>query len=328
MLEEFLIRRFRGDTHTTRPPRRQDVVIGCSARHIAVAALGLPPRSRPTSSPTSRGRPRARRPRLRDFPRRREPVIGRSYRDRAGPTARVVRGGCRSTATVLVPVRSKLASTLIRSGPVDRILRHVTLAETAGRPPVSLTRWRLETDELLVRRFQRGVRAFESSCNDTDAVYNSAPVLGDAERPPMRPRPSRRPPTLRRSGGTRFTTAPSGRGDACSLLYEAGVPSPIWPPKSGTATQPSLPPPITPRGVFSSTPEARGVPGGGGGSSGWILVLADVQDLPYEEIAAVLDIPVGTVKSRVFRGRAALGRALGVARGEPSRASRTSEEEA
>ena len=59
-----------------------------------------------------------------------------------------------------------------------------------------------------------------------------------------------------------------------------------------------------------------------------VLVLADVQDLPYDEIARVLEIPVGTVKSRVFRGRAALGRALGTARGEPSPASRASEEEA
>lgn len=54
------------------------------------------------------------------------------------------------------------------------------------------------------------------------------------------------------------------------------------------------------------------------------LVLADVEDLPYERISEVLGIPVGTVKSRVFRGRAALGRALG----EPSRSSRASEEEA
>jgi RNA polymerase sigma-70 factor (ECF subfamily) len=59
-----------------------------------------------------------------------------------------------------------------------------------------------------------------------------------------------------------------------------------------------------------------------------VLVMADVQDLPYEEIGRVLEIPVGTVKSRVFRGRAALGRALGASRGEPSRTSRASEEEA
>jgi RNA polymerase sigma-70 factor, ECF subfamily len=41
-----------------------------------------------------------------------------------------------------------------------------------------------------------------------------------------------------------------------------------------------------------------------------VLVLADVQDLPYDEIAKVLDIPVGTVKSRVHRGRLALSKAL------------------
>jgi RNA polymerase sigma-70 factor (ECF subfamily) len=58
-----------------------------------------------------------------------------------------------------------------------------------------------------------------------------------------------------------------------------------------------------------------------------VLVMADVQDLPYDEIARVLEVPLGTVKSRVFRGRAALGRALGATR-EPSQASRSSEEEA
>jgi RNA polymerase sigma-70 factor (ECF subfamily) len=36
------------------------------------------------------------------------------------------------------------------------------------------------------------------------------------------------------------------------------------------------------------------------------LVLRDVADLDYAEIADTLDIPVGTVKSRIARGRAAL----------------------
>ncbi len=57
------------------------------------------------------------------------------------------------------------------------------------------------------------------------------------------------------------------------------------------------------------------------------LVLADVQDLPYEEIGRILDIPLGTVKSRVHRGRIALARALADAPGEPTGSSRTSEEE-
>ena len=34
-----------------------------------------------------------------------------------------------------------------------------------------------------------------------------------------------------------------------------------------------------------------------------VLVLSDIGDLKYAEIAQVLDVPVGTVKSRLFRGR-------------------------
>jgi RNA polymerase sigma-70 factor (ECF subfamily) len=33
------------------------------------------------------------------------------------------------------------------------------------------------------------------------------------------------------------------------------------------------------------------------------LVLVDVQDQPYETAATILGIPVGTVRSRLFRGR-------------------------
>ena len=37
-----------------------------------------------------------------------------------------------------------------------------------------------------------------------------------------------------------------------------------------------------------------------------VVVLSDMQELSYDEIARVLDIPVGTVKSRLKRGRDAL----------------------
>ncbi len=58
------------------------------------------------------------------------------------------------------------------------------------------------------------------------------------------------------------------------------------------------------------------------------VVLADVHDMAYEQISKVLDVPVGTVKSRVHRGRLALAATLGIdpAR-EPGGRAQTSEQE-
>jgi RNA polymerase sigma-70 factor (ECF subfamily) len=57
------------------------------------------------------------------------------------------------------------------------------------------------------------------------------------------------------------------------------------------------------------------------------LVLADIQDLPYEQIAHVLDLPIGTVKSRVHRGRIALAREMGAGAPEPGTPTPTSQEQ-
>lgn len=56
------------------------------------------------------------------------------------------------------------------------------------------------------------------------------------------------------------------------------------------------------------------------------VVLRDVEDLDYAQIATVLEIPVGTVRSRIARGRAHLARALTGNRGEiPERQSTVSD---
>lgn len=50
-----------------------------------------------------------------------------------------------------------------------------------------------------------------------------------------------------------------------------------------------------------------------------VLVLHDLQGLDYAEVAEALDIPVGTVKSRIHRGRCEIARMLGHLReGEPA----------
>ena len=46
------------------------------------------------------------------------------------------------------------------------------------------------------------------------------------------------------------------------------------------------------------------------------LILADVEDMPYEEIAQITGVPVGTVKSRIHRARAQLKALVEKALGE------------
>ena len=48
------------------------------------------------------------------------------------------------------------------------------------------------------------------------------------------------------------------------------------------------------------------------------VILSDLEGLPLQTVANVLEVPVGTVKSRVFRGRRLLAQSLGNLRG-PSR---------
>jgi RNA polymerase sigma-70 factor (ECF subfamily) len=48
-----------------------------------------------------------------------------------------------------------------------------------------------------------------------------------------------------------------------------------------------------------------------------VVLLCDVEELGYEEVASILELPVGTVKSRHFRGRTQLGTAFKALQAEP-----------
>ncbi len=122
---------------------------------------------------------------------------------------------------------------------------------------------------------------------------------------------------------TAFRKLPSFRGDAafgtwlhritvnaCYDLLRRSARAPVGPARDeGSALEPGPPSPDhaeatagaidVRRALLRLPPEHRAV-----------LVLHDVQDLPYEEVAAILRVPVGTVKSRLHRARVALAREL------------------
>jgi RNA polymerase sigma-70 factor (ECF subfamily) len=51
------------------------------------------------------------------------------------------------------------------------------------------------------------------------------------------------------------------------------------------------------------------------------LVLCELEELSYQEAAKMLDCPIGTIRSRLHRGRALLLAKLEILRGAPRRAS-------
>jgi RNA polymerase sigma-70 factor (ECF subfamily) len=53
-----------------------------------------------------------------------------------------------------------------------------------------------------------------------------------------------------------------------------------------------------------------------------VLVLREIQGMTYEQIAAALEVPRGTVESRLFRARQAMGRLMGSSRLGPSGSNR------
>ena len=52
-----------------------------------------------------------------------------------------------------------------------------------------------------------------------------------------------------------------------------------------------------------------------------VVILRDVEDCDYERIAEILEVPVGTIKSRLFRARAALRAAVTACQSPPAAAS-------
>jgi RNA polymerase sigma-70 factor (ECF subfamily) len=79
----------------------------------------------------------------------------------------------------------------------------------------------------------------------------------------------------------------------------------IFQPASGEADHPDRLAEIREMGEILTEALSRLDPG-----SRWMVLLSDVEGFSYEEIAALADVPVGTVKSRLHRARMAMRRLL------------------
>jgi RNA polymerase sigma-70 factor (ECF subfamily) len=101
-------------------------------------------------------------------------------------------------------------------------------------------------------------------------------------------------------------SAIAAAGDALTLTANgAGA----WVPSAETEALQHLPSETVDRAIASLPPDWR-----------LVLLLADVEDLSYREIAAILEIPLGTVMSRLHRARRRLQDQLGTTR-QPGRTS-------
>ncbi len=244
------------------------------------------------------------------------------------PSAKLAKKGCvdrrRRRGTVTITVR-KEAKTIIAATPglheeVHQGERH---GDQRADRPVALSRvTEPEPDEELVRR------STSQETNGPSPRSSSAIRRGSSTSPcgcwaipttratPPRTRSCRCCASSRSSAGTprsrRGSTASPSTPATTSCGSAAASPCSAWSATRTTRSpRPARRSPTTPTPPSTRSTSARAlqlIPE----EYRVTLVLADIQDLPYEEIARVLDVPMGTVKSRVHRGRIALARAMGL----------------